>query len=94
MYLTKIFKRQIFNLSYIDGGETYFAYIGGAKINIFGAEGPNIAVFAPKSNYLMHYFVYNYYTKKAIAALNCIQLSLVLQIIITVNNMKHFLGVQ
>ena len=91
MYLTKIFKRQIFNLSYIDG---YFAYIGGAKINIFGAEGPNIAVFAPKSNYLMHYFVYNYYTKKAIAALNCIQLSLVLQIIITVNNMKHFVGVQ
>ena len=93
MYLTKISKRQIFNLSYIDGGETYFACIGGAKINIFG-EGPNIAVFAPKSNYLMHYFVYNYYTKKAIAALNCIQLSLVLQIIITVNNMKHFLGVQ
>jgi hypothetical protein len=40
----------------------------GAKINIFGAEQPKIAVFAPKAHYLMHYLMHNY-TKKAIAAL-------------------------
>ena len=39
----------------------------GAKINIFGAEGTKIAVFAPLAHYLMHYLMH-YYTKKAIAA--------------------------
>ena len=35
----------------------------GAKIDIFVAEGPKIAVFAPKAHYLMHCLMQSYIKK-------------------------------